>query len=200
MPVKRAECFPFRDFFIIYALLLSNPNPNLGNARILVRPPLPATCFLMQTSTGFGSETVTGRTTRDNVGSRAGVSGNSRSRPFPGIPASHSRSQSLGMSFSFPFPFPKVGNGFFHSRSQNLGMQFSIPVPVSGNGLYCREKNGNGVQKLGIRGLLTDRIDVLDISLGHPLGCNDFRFLFENHECTLKFFRVFNIKTKRLGY
>ena len=66
-----------------------------------------------------------------------GVSGNSRSRPFPGIPASHSRSQSLGMSFSFPFPFPKVGNAIFHSRSrsQNSGMQFSIPVPVSGNGL-----------------------------------------------------------------
>ena len=63
------------------------------------------------------------------------VSGNSRSRPFPGIPAFHSRSQSLGMSFSFPFPFPKVGNAIFHSRSQNLEMKFSIPVPVSGNGL-----------------------------------------------------------------
>ena len=66
---------------------------------------------------------------------RSGVSGNSRSRPLPGILASHSRSQSLGMSFSFPFPFPKVGNAIFHSRSQNSGMQFSIPVPVSGNGL-----------------------------------------------------------------
>ena len=66
-----------------------------------------------------------------------GVSGNSRSRPFPGIPASHSRSRKLGMIFSFPFPFPKVGNAIFHSRSrsQNLGMQFSIPVPVTGNGL-----------------------------------------------------------------
>ena len=66
-----------------------------------------------------------------------GVSGNSRSRPFPGIPASHSRSRKLGMIFSFPFPFPKVGNAIFHSRSRSqiLGMQFSIPVPVTGNGL-----------------------------------------------------------------
>ena len=63
----------------------------------------------------------------------AGVSGNSRSRPFPGILASHSRSRKLGMIFSFPFP--KVGNAIFHSRSQNLGMQFSIPFPVAGNGL-----------------------------------------------------------------
>ena len=67
--------------------------------------------------------------------STPGVSGNSRSRPFPGIPTSYSRSQKLGMIFSFPFPFPKVGNAIFHSRSQNLGMQFSIPVPVTGNGL-----------------------------------------------------------------
>ena len=53
-----------------------------------------------------------------------GVSRNSRSRPFPGIPASHSRSQSLGMIFSFPFPFPKVGSAIFysHSRSRNSGM------------------------------------------------------------------------------
>ena len=99
-----------------------------------------------------------------------GVSGNSRSRPFSGMRVSDSRSQSLGMSFSFPFPFPKVGNAFFdsRSRSQNLGMQFSIPVPVNWNGLSRREWNGNGVQKLGFRGLLTDTIDPLDISLGYP--------------------------------
>ena len=72
---------------------------------------------------------------------KSGVSGNSRSRPFPGIPASDSRSRKLGMIFSFPFPFPKVGNAISHShsRSQNLGMQFSIPVPVTGNGLPRRE-------------------------------------------------------------
>ena len=65
----------------------------------------------------------------------AGVSGNSRSRPFPGIPASHSRSRKLGMIFSFQFP--KVGNAILHSRSrsQNLGMQLSVPVTVTGNGL-----------------------------------------------------------------
>ena len=81
------------------------------------------------------------------------------------------------------FPFPKFGNEFFipvpvpkswecffdsRSRSQNLGTEFSIPVPITGNGLSCREKNGNGVQKFGFRGLLTDKIDPLDISLGFP--------------------------------
>ena len=39
-----------------------------------------------------------------------GVSGNSRSRPFPGIPASHSGSRILGIIFHS------------RSRSQNLGM------------------------------------------------------------------------------
>ena len=28
------------------------------------------------------------------------------------------------------------------------------------------------------------------MSLGHPLGRNDFHFFLKNHECTLKFFRV----------
>ena len=96
----------------------------------------------------------------------------SHSRSLTGITTSHSRSGKLGMEFvipipvpknsvwnlSFPFPFPKVGNAIFHSRSrsQNLGMQFSIPVPVTGIGLSRREQNGNGDQKLGFRGLLTD--------------------------------------------
>ena len=68
-----------------------------------------------------------------------------RSRPFPGIPASHSRSQKSGRQFSFPFPFPKVGKAIFipvpipkcrecnfysRSHSQKLGMQFVIPIPV----------------------------------------------------------------------
>ena len=66
-----------------------------------------------------------------------GVSGNSRSRPFPGIPASHSRSQSLGMSFSFLFR--KLGNAIFHSSSQNLGMQFPFPFPLQGMDYQCRE-------------------------------------------------------------
>ena len=63
-----------------------------------------------------------------------GVSGNSRSRPFPGTPAFHSRSRKLWMDFSFPFPFTKVGNTISHSRScsQKLGMRSFIPVPFSG--------------------------------------------------------------------
>ena len=59
------------------------------------------------------------------------MSGNSRSREFPGIPASNSRPESRewnfplpfpfpkkGMEFSLPFPFPKIGNGISHSRSR----------------------------------------------------------------------------------
>ena len=45
-------------------------------------------------------------------------------------------------NFSFPFPFPKFGNTIFHSRSRYR--EWIIKV---GN------KNGNGVQKVVIRGL-----------------------------------------------
>ena len=59
-----------------------------------------------------------------------GVSGNSRSRPFPRMEGSDSRSQIMGMdffppfpfqnfgnAFFIPFPFPNYGNVFFHSLS-----------------------------------------------------------------------------------
>ena len=62
-----------------------------------------------------------------------GVSGNSRSRPFPRMKASDSLSRIMGMDFFIPFPFPNFGNGFFlfPSRSRILGMDFfpSLPVP-----------------------------------------------------------------------
>ena len=62
-----------------------------------------------------------------------GVSGNSRSRPFPRMTASDSCSQIMGMDFFFPFPFLNFGNVFFSfpSRSQIMGMFFfhSLPVP-----------------------------------------------------------------------
>ena len=78
--------------------------------------------------------------------SRPGVSGDSRSRPFPSMKASDSLSQIMGMDFFIPFPFPNFGNVFFHSlpvpefwewifsfpsRSQTLGMEIfhSLPVP-----------------------------------------------------------------------
>ena len=87
------------------------------------------------------------------------MSGNSRSREFPGIPASHSRPESRewnfplpfpfpkkGMGFSLPFPFPKIGLEFstwipvpeywewnLHSCSRNLGMYFALHV--TGNGV-----------------------------------------------------------------
>ena len=48
-----------------------------------------------------------------------GVSGNSRSRPFPRMTASDSCSQIMGMDFFFPFPFLNFRNVFFHS----------LPVP-----------------------------------------------------------------------
>ena len=44
-----------------------------------------------------------------------GVSGNSRSPPFPRMKASDSRSRIMGMGFFIPFPFPNYGNAFFHS-------------------------------------------------------------------------------------
>ena len=63
----------------------------------------------------------------------AGVSGNSRSRPFPRMKASDSLSRIMGMDFFIPFPFPNFGNGFFSfpSRSRILGMGFfhSLPIP-----------------------------------------------------------------------
>ena len=77
----------------------------------------------------------------------AGVSGNSRSRPFPGIPDTR-----LGMDFSFPFLFPKVGSTISHchsipkswecnssvSKSLRFGLNFLIHIKTLGFGL---EKN-----------------------------------------------------------
>ena len=64
---------------------------------------------------------------------QAGVSGNSRSRPFPRMEASDSLSRIMGMDFFIPFPFPNFGNAFFSfpSRSRIMGMVFfhSLPVP-----------------------------------------------------------------------
>ena len=64
---------------------------------------------------------------------RPGVSGNSRSRPFPRMKASDSLSRIMGMDFFIPFPFPNFRNGFssFSSRSRIMGMGFfhSLPVP-----------------------------------------------------------------------
>ena len=63
----------------------------------------------------------------------AGVSGNSRSRPFPRMKASDSLSRIMGMDFFIPFPFPNFGNAFFSfpSRSRIMGIVFfhSLPVP-----------------------------------------------------------------------
>ena len=61
-----------------------------------------------------------------------GVSGNSRSPPFPRMKASDSRSRIMGMDFFIPFPFPNFGIAFFSfpSRSRNVKMIFhSLPVP-----------------------------------------------------------------------
>ena len=60
---------------------------------------------------------------------RAGVSGNSRSRPFPRMKASDSLSRIMGMDFFIPFPFPNFGNAFcsFPSHSRIFGMIFFIP-------------------------------------------------------------------------
>ena len=58
--------------------------------------------------------------------SATGVSGNSRSRPFPRMKASDSLSRIMGMDFFIPFPFPYFGNAFFSfpSRSRIVGMDF----------------------------------------------------------------------------
>ena len=47
----------------------------------------------------------------------AGVSGNSRSRPFPRKKPSDSHSRIIGMEFFIPFPFQILGMLFFHSIS-----------------------------------------------------------------------------------
>ena len=68
-----------------------------------------------------------------------GVSGNSRSRPFPRMKASDSLSRIMGMVFFIPFPFPNCGNGFFSfpSRSRIMGMVF-FPFPSHSQELnYC---------------------------------------------------------------
>ena len=70
------------------------------------------------------------------------MSGNSRSREFPGIPASNSRPESREWNLPLAFPFPK------------MGMEFSIciPVPVNGNEIFLGfpgnfpfPKVGNGI-------------------------------------------------------
>ena len=96
-------------------------------------------------------------------GHNTGVSGNSRSRPFPGIPG-------------LPFPFPKIWNDFFIPvpLPKSWESYFSFPFPKFGNAiLYSRShyrewivrvgnKNGNGVQKVGKRGISTDKIHLLN--------------------------------------
>ena len=72
----------------------------------------------------------------------AGVSGNSRSRPFSGIRASDSRSQSLGMSFSFPFPFPKVGNAFSIPVPKIWECNFPFPFPLMGMDYHIGNRMG----------------------------------------------------------
>ena len=58
-----------------------------------------------------------------------GVSGNSRSPPFPRMKASDSRSRIMGMDFFIPFPLLNFGNAFspFPSCSRILGRAFLIP-------------------------------------------------------------------------
>ena len=60
-----------------------------------------------------------------------GVSGNSRSHPFPKMKASDSCSRIMGMDFVIPLVFPNFGNAFFSfpSRSRILGIDFFIPFP-----------------------------------------------------------------------
>ena len=59
-----------------------------------------------------------------------GVSGNSRSRPFPRMKAPDSLSRLMGMDFFIPFPFPNFGNGFFQfpSRSRILKSHSRSPL------------------------------------------------------------------------
>ena len=70
----------------------------------------------------------------------AGVSGNSRSHPFPWKKASDSCSRIMGMDFVIPLVFPNFGNAFFSfpSRSRILGKDFFIPFPFPnfGNGFF----------------------------------------------------------------
>ena len=54
-----------------------------------------------------------------------GVSGNSRSRPFPRMRASDSRSRIMGMYFFLPFLFPICGNGFFLFPSRSWIYHFT---------------------------------------------------------------------------
>ena len=69
-----------------------------------------------------------------------GVSGNSRSRPFPRMEGSDSRSQIMGMDFFPPFPFQNFGNAFFIPFPfPNYGNGFffiPFPFPNYGNGFF----------------------------------------------------------------
>ena len=73
------------------------------------------------------------------------MSGNSRSREFPGIPASNSRPESREWNISLSFPFPKMGMEFYG---------IFIPVPVTGNGT---SKSGiEKILKVGKKRCFTD--------------------------------------------
>ena len=67
-----------------------------------------------------------------------GVSGNSRSRPFPRMKGSDSRSQIMGMNFSFHSRF-RISGMFllFPSRSRIIGWCFFIPFPFPYCGSRC---------------------------------------------------------------
>ena len=56
------------------------------------------------------------------------MSGNSRSREFPGIPASNSRPESREWNFPLPFPFPKKGMKFY-------GIFIPVPIPENWIGI-----------------------------------------------------------------
>ena len=91
-----------------------------------------------------------------------------REFPFPAIPG----------NTGLPFPFPKIGNDFFIPvpvpKSWECYFSFPFPFPKFGNAiLYSRShyrewivrvgnKNGNGVQKVGKRGISTDEIHLLN--------------------------------------
>ena len=88
--------------------------------------------------------------------------------PFPAIPG----------NTGLPFPFPKIGNDFFIPvpvpKSWECYFSFPFPFPKFGNAiLYSRSRyrewivrvgnnNGNGVQKVGKRGISTDKIHLLN--------------------------------------
>ena len=131
--------------------------------------------------------------------------------PFPVIPGNNNVS----------FPIPKFGNEIsipvpknweltFHSRcrSQKLGMQFFIPVPVPKVWEWAEpfpfpfpnvQKSFPLTPDLDCPHLDYPQLDQLHFDQTGVVKFFDHPN-FKNHECTLKFFCVFKIKTKRLGY